>query len=186
MNQERELGNPLVEPQEPLVPPSNQPVLPGSRLDTQGVETALRIYEAVRAMREDVLDSLPIRELLNSADHTNNPPTFADWYQLGRDVVSLERAIERIVQQAHVSRDEPWALLQLALTIRTRWLAWRREDAHCAWRKQFPQEDTEANVVKGKTLEEVWSDFGLPNLQAEWNDIIERLRWLTAHTKATQ
>lgn len=186
LNQIREPRKPLVEQDKQVVPFSNQQVTLGSRLDVQGVETALRIYEPVRTLREDLRDSLPIRRLSDPVAHANGWPAYDDWFSLGRDVARLELATERILQQAHVSRDEPWALHQLAISIRDRWLVWRREEAYRTWTKRSSQHNGEPYESKGVTLEEVAADFGIPELESEWNNIIERLCWLTAHTKATQ
>lgn len=185
LNQVRAPQEPLVEPDGPLVPFSKQQVTLGSRLDIQGAETALRIYEPVRALREDLRDSLSIRRLSDPVARANGWPTYDDWHNLGRDVVRLELAIERILQQAHVSRDEPWTLHQLAILIRDRWLSWRREEAYRTWKQHAARRDGGEQEPTIKDLDEVYLDFGIQNLEAAWTNVIERLRWLTAHTKAT-
>ena len=125
-NQLREPQEPVVEPDEPLVHASNQQIALGSRLNAEGVDVVLRIHEPLRALREDMRDSLVIRRSLDSYARAHNEPTYEDWFNLGRDIVRLEMAIERILQQAHISRDEPWVLYQLAIKSRDQWVSWRR------------------------------------------------------------
>lgn len=185
LNQVHERQEPVVEPGKPLVPAPNQQSTPGSRLDTEGVEVVLRIHEPVRTLREQLRDSLPIRQLMDSVARSKKWPTYDDWFNLGRDIARLELATERILQRARVSRDEPWALHQRAITLRDRWVLWRREEARRAWDKRASQRDNEDDEPMGNDFDEILSDFGIPELEANWNQVIEGLRWLTAHTRAT-
>jgi len=181
--------NQVHEPPEPVVQPvvraPNQQIALGSRLDAEGVEVVLRIYEPLRALREQMRDSLPIRRLSDSIARANYWPTYDDWLSLGRDVVRLELATERIMRQAHVSRDAPWTLHQLAITVRDRWVSWRREEAYAAWKQRLSQRNSADREPTAHDLDEIHADFGLPKLEADWNRVIGGLRWLTAHTRAT-
>ncbi len=150
---------------------------PGSRLNAEAVEVVLRTYEIIRARREQLRDSLPIRRLSDPAARTNKWPTYEDWLNVGRDVARLELACERILQQSRVSRDEPWALYRVAITIRDRWVSWRKEEAYRCWQNQGQESQQD--------FEEVLVDFGVPDLEVDWSRIIDGLRWLTSHTRAT-
>lgn len=148
------------------------------------MQVVLRTYEPVRELREEVRESLPVRQVLDSIARSHKWPTYEDWLQLGRDTARIELSLERIRQQAQVSREEPWALHQLAISVRDRWLSWRRDEAYRAWCKAESQNSADSNSPPS-SLEAVYSEFGIDDLQAEWNTIIDGLRWLTAHTKAT-
>ncbi|TSA01619.1 MAG: hypothetical protein D4R81_05905 [Nitrospiraceae bacterium] len=111
---------------------------------------------------------------------------YEDWFDLGRDIVRLELASERILQQARVSRDEPWALYQLAIKSRDRWVLWRREEACRTCEQRSSQRASQDNEPTGNDLDEVLADFGISELEANWNRVIGGLRWLTAHTRATR
>lgn len=185
LNQQYEPDDSVVQPGTRLVRAPNQQITLGSRLNADAVEMVLRIYEPVRASREQLRDSLPIRLSLDSVARANNWPTYDDWFNLGRDVVHLELATEEILQRAFVSRDQPWALYQLAIQTRDRWVSWRREEAHRT-RKQRNTEKADVDERStGNELEDILTDFGIPELEANWNRVIEGLRWLTSHTKAT-
>ena len=182
LNQFSDPHDPVVEPGIPVVGALKQQITLGTRLDVKGVEVVLRIYEAVHARRERLRDSLPIRLVSNSPARA---PTYDDWYSLGRNLVRLELACERILQQAFVSRDEPWALYQLAIQTRDRWVLWRREEAQGAW-KQRCVERVDADKPQTRIdFEDICADFGIPELEDDWNRVIEGLRWLIAHTRAT-
>ena len=185
LNQIRESQEPVVEPGKPLVRAPNQQITLGSRLDAQGVEVVLHIHEPLRALREQLRDSLPIRRSSDSYDRAHNWPTYEDWYSLARDVARLELQCERILQQARVSRDEPWTLHQLAITVRDRWVSWRREEAYRVWKQRSSQKHGGDDEPKGNDLDEVLTDYGIPELEADWNRVIGGLRWLTAHTRPT-
>lgn len=185
LNQIVEPQAPVVEPGQPLVHVPNQQITLGSRLNAEGVDVVLRIHEPVRALREQLRDSLPIRRLFDPVACANKWPTYDDWYSMGRQVARLELAIERIMQQAHVSRDEPWTLHQLAITVRDQWVSWRREEAYRTWEQRSSQRASQDNEPTGNDLNAVLTDFGIPGLEADWNRVIEGLRWLTAHTRAT-
>ena len=186
LNQGTEPGKPLVEPAKPLVRAPNQQIITlGSRLEIEGCQVVIRIHEPVRALRERLCESLPIRKALDPVARSNKWPTYENWYDLGRDVARIELATERILQQARVSRDEPWALHQLAITIRNRWVSWRREEAYRAWKQRSPHRDGEDNEPVQDDLGEILGEFGIAELEADWSRIIDGLRWLTAHTKAT-
>lgn len=185
LNQGREPQEQVVEPGKPAVRVPNQQITLGSRLEIEGCQVVIRIHEPVRALREQLRDSLPIRQSLDSVARSNKWPTHENWYDLGRDVARIELATERILQQARVSRDEPWALHQLAITIRNRWVSWRREEAYRTWKQRSPHRDGEDNEPVKDDLEEILGEFGIAELEADWSRIIDGLRWLTAHTKAT-
>jgi len=185
LNQVAEPGEPLFGPGTPVVHVSNQQITLGSRLEIEGSERVIRIHEPVRALREQLCESLPIRQLMDPLARSNKWPTYDDWFNLARDVARIELATERILQQARVSRDEPWALHQLAITARSRWLSWRREEACRAWKKRAPQRDGQDDEPTRNDLDDILTDFGVPELEANWNQVIEGLRWLTAHTRAT-
>ena len=185
LNQGTEPGTPLVEPAKPLVHASNQQITLGSRLEIEGCQVVIRIHEPVRALRERLCESLPIREVMDGFARSKKWPTYEDWYSLARDVARIELATERMLQQARVSRDEPWTLHQLAITVRNRWVSWRREEAYRTWEKQSPQRSDGESELPEHDLDEFLTDFGIPELEAHWNHVIEGLRWLTAHTKAT-
>ena len=187
LNQVREPAfNQVDEPQDhPVVHGQNQQIGLGSRLDAEGVEVVLRIHESVRDRREHLRDSLPIRRLSDPIARANHWPTFEGWYALGRDVAALELACERILQAARVSRDQPWALHQLAISIRDRWVTWRREEAYRTWKHRASHRGGAEEEPKGNDLDEVLADFGVPELEHDWNRVIGELRWLTAHTRPT-
>jgi hypothetical protein len=104
---------------------------------------------------------------------------------LGREVARIELALERILQQARVSRDEPWVLHQQAITLRDRWVSWRREEACRAWEQRSSEMDAGNDEPVGEDLKDVFADFGIPELADHWNRVIEGLKWLTVHTRAT-
>ena len=185
LNQVREPQEQVVEPAQPVVRAPNQQITLGSRLVAEGVEVVLRIHEPVRALREQLVDTLPIRRLMDSLAHANKWPTYEDWYSLARDVAHIELAAERILQQARVSRDEPWTLHQLAITTKNQWLSWRRAEAYRAWKDRSQQKNKADSEPIGHDLDDILTDFGIPELEADWNYVIDGLRWLTAHTKAT-
>ncbi|MCM3905949.1 MAG: hypothetical protein ND866_30060 [Pyrinomonadaceae bacterium] len=184
-NQVREPLEPVVEPGTRVVGVPNQQITLGSRLDAEGVNVVLRVHEPVRARREQLRDSLPIRRLSDPIARANQWPTYEDWYGLSRDVARLELACERILQQARVSRDEPWGLHQLAITIRNRWVSWRREEAYRTWKQRASQRERDEELT-GNDLEDVLTDFGVPELEHDWNRVIRGLRWVTAHTRPTR
>jgi hypothetical protein len=155
------------------------------RLGRMAAGVVLRIHDYARVLREQLRDSLPIRRSSDPYDRAHNWPTYEDWFNLGRQIVRLELATERIMQQAHVSRDEPWALHQLAITVRDQWVSWRREEAYRTWKQGSSQRSGADEEPRGNDLDEVLIDFGLPELEADWNRVIGGLRWLTAHTRAT-
>ncbi|MDN5941574.1 MAG: hypothetical protein L0H94_06810 [Nitrospira sp.] len=184
LNQVDEPLEPVVEPGTPVVRGENQQITLGSRLEAAGVDVVLRTYEIVRARREHLRDSLPIRRLSDAVARANKEASFEDWFNLARDIARLELACERILQQARVSRDEPWALHQLAISIRDRWISWRRQEAYVAWKQRASQRDRDDEPTRND-LEDLQEDFGLPELENDWNRVIEGLRWLTAHTRPT-
>ena len=185
VNRLREPQEPVVERGPPVVHVSNQQITLGSRLEIEGCQVVIRIHKPVRALREQLRESLPIRQSLDSVARSNKWPTYENWYDLGRDVARIELATERILQQARVSRDEPWALHQLAITIRNRWVSWRREEGYRTWKQRSPHRDGEDNKPVKDDLGEILGEFGIAELEADWSRIIHGLRWLTAHTKAT-
>lgn len=185
LNQIAEPQKPLVEPGKPVVRAPNQQITLGSQLTVDGVERVLRALVPARSLREQMRDSLLIRLSMDSYARAHNWPTYEDWFSLGRQVARLELAIERIMQQAYVSRDEPWTLHQLAITVRDQWVSWRREEAYRAWTQRAPHKDGQNNEPTENDLDEVLTDFGIPQLEADWNRVIGGLRWLTAHTRAT-
>jgi hypothetical protein len=185
VNQINEPRKPVVEPGQSMVGGQNQQITLGSRLNADGVEMVLRIYEPLRTLREQIRDSLPIRESFDAVARTNKWPRFDDWFDLGRDVVHLELATEHILQRAFVSRDEPWALYQLAIQTRDRWLFWRLQEAISAWRQRCSESEGADKQPPVNDFEDICSDFGIPELERNWKRVIEGLRWLTAHTRAT-
>ena len=130
---------PMVEPGKSLVRASNQQISLGTRLDVTAAEVVIGIHEPVRTFREQLRDALLIRRLSDSAARAHKYPTYGDWYDMAMDVARLELATERILQQARVSRDEPWVLHQLAITVRDRWVLWRREEAVRYWKQRASQ-----------------------------------------------
>jgi hypothetical protein len=185
LNQRGEPQEPVVEPGKPVVRASNQQIILGSRLDAEGVEVVLHIHEPLRALREQLRDSLPIRRSSDSYDRAHNWPSYEEWYSLARDVARLELQCERILQQARVSRDEPWVLHQLAISVRDQWVSWRREEAYRTWQQRSSQRAGRDDEPKENYLDEVLTDFGIPALESDWNRVIGGLRWLTAHTRPT-
>lgn len=185
LNQAHEPQEPVVKPGQPLVHAPNQQITLGSRLNVEGVDVVLRLHEQLRALLDQLRDSLPIRRLSDSYDRAHNWPTYEDWFNLGRNIVRLKMAIERVIQQAFVSRDEPWTLHELAITVRDQWVSWRREEAYHAWNQRASQRHDEDDEPRGNDLDEVLTDYGIPELEADWNRVIGGLRWLTAHTRAT-
>ena len=185
LNQVREPRQPVVEPGQPVVRASNQQITLGSRLEVEGSEMVIRIHEDVRALRERLVNSLPIRRLMDPVARSNKWPTYDDWYALARDVAHIELATERILQQARLSRDEPWTLHQLAISVRDRWVSWRRAEGYQTWKQRSAQRNGQDDEPTGHDLEDILADFGIPPLEADWSRIIDGLRWLTAHTKAT-
>jgi hypothetical protein len=184
LNQVREPQEPVVEPDKPVSRAPNQQITLGSLLNVEAVEKVLGIYDPARCLREQLRDSLPIREMLDAVARANKWPTYDDWLDLARDVARLELAAERILQQARVSRDEPWTLHQLAITVRDRWVSWRRDEAYRAWEKQHAsKKDGEHNEPTGDDMADVLESFGIPELESTWNRVIDGLRWLTAHTR---
>jgi hypothetical protein len=168
-----------------VVPSPNQQIVLGSRLNVEGVDVVLRLHEQLRALLDQLRDSLPIRRSSDSYDRAHNCPTYEDWFELGRNIVRLKMAIERVIQQGHVSRHEPWTLHQLAITVRDQWVSWRREEAYLVWKQRSPRKDGADEEPTGNELEDILIDFGIPELEADWNRVIGGLRWLTAHTRAT-
>lgn len=187
---EQVVPNRLREPQEPVVEPvvraPNQQISLGSRLNVEGVNVMLLVHEQLRALLDQLRESLPIRRLSDSNyDRERSWPTYQDWFELGRNVVRLKMAIERVIQQGHVSRHEPWILYQLAIKCRDQSVSWRRDEAVHTWKQRASEKQGEGNEPKVSDLEEVLLDFGVPQLEAEWDNVIRGLRWLTAHTRAT-
>ena len=166
VNQVHEPQEPVVEPGYPAVRAPNQQLTIGSRLEVEGSERVIRIHEPVRALREQLVESLPIRQLMDAVARSQKWPTFDDWYALGRDVAHIELATERMLQQTRVSRDEPWTLHQLAITIRNRWVSWRREEAVRTWKKRPTQNDGRDEGPTGDDLADILTDFGIPELEA--------------------
>ncbi len=156
----------------PIVPPQ------GSRLDHEAVEIVLRANEALRSLRQDLVESLPIRQLFNPVAVQKGQPSYAEWYDLAQDLVSIEQTLDRIVTQARVSREDPWTLYKLALAVRDRWVSWRRAEARSYWQRE--------GEALGKTLDDVLDEFGVPDLEQRLTRVIEGLRWLTSHTRATR
>lgn len=188
-NQVRQPKKLLVEPVGELDEPrvrADQQVTLGSRLEALAVEVVLHIYESVRALREKLGDSLPIREWMDSVGWTKGKPNYDDWLSLGKDVVRIELATERILQQARISRDEPWALYQLAISVKDRWILWRRNEAHEKFVKDAVGNNDENQEMMANEEEKIMREFGIPHLESDWNNVIEKLRWLTAHTRATR
>jgi len=185
LNRIGEPQEPVVKPGQPVVRASNQQITLGGRLEVVAAGMVLRIHEHARVLREQLRDSLPIRRLSDPIARAHNWPTYEDWFDLGRDIVRLELASERILQQARVSRDEPWALYQLAIKSRDRWVSWRREEAYRTWKHGSSQRASQDNEPTDNDLNAVLTDFGIPELEADWNRVIGGLRWLTAHTRAT-
>lgn len=184
-NQSREPEDPVVEPAEPLDRHSNQQVTCGSRLSIEGVEKVLRVHDPVRALLKQLCDTLIIRQVFDAEARANKRPTYENWLNLARDVARLELAIERILQQASVTRDETWTLYQLAMKTRDQWVLWRCEEAHSTWEYRADQNEVGVRESFGNDLDDVLIDFGISQLEANWNIVIEGLRWLTAHTRAT-
>ena len=187
-NQTREPQEPVVEPGKTVVHVPNQQITvpePGSRLNADAVDMVLCLHEELQALRLDLVHTLPIRRLMATGPQPEGSPDYQDWYELARDVVHLEQATDRIVTQARVTRDDPWTLHKLALSARQRWVSWRREEAYRTWKQRASQRHGEDHEPTGNDLDEVLTDFGVPDLEASWTQVIERFRWLTSHTKAT-
>ena len=168
-----EPGSELVEPgkkssDEEVVRAAAEQVILGSRLDQRAVETVLRLVEEAQMQLDSIDEGLPIERLRDPVSRERKWPTFDDWYALRKDVQHLTSSLEHIVTQAYVSRDQAWKLYQLALTIRKRWVSWRRAEAQRFWEKQ-PDECPE--------LEDVYEVFGIWELEASWSRIIDGLRW---------
>jgi hypothetical protein len=185
LNQVDEPREPVVEPGKPMVSVTNQQITLGSRLNVEGVDVVLRLHEQLRALLDQLRDSLPIRRSSDSYDRAHNCPTYEDWFELGRNIVRLKMAIERVIQHAHVSRDQPWTLYQLAISVRDQWVSWRREEAVRTWKQRSSQKHGEDDEPRENDLDDVLADFGVPQLEADWNRVIAGLRWLTTHTRAT-
>lgn len=162
----------MVEPGKSLVRASNQQISLGTRLDVTAAEVVIGIHEPVRTFREQLRDALLIRRLSDSAARAHKYPTYGDWYDMAMDVARLELATERILQQARVSRDEPWVLHQLAITVRDRWVLWRREEAVRYWKQRASQKERVDDDPTGNDLDELLLDFGIPKLEAGWNLVI--------------
>ena len=175
----------VVEPVKPVALASNQQILLGTRLDAKGVEVVLRTYEPLQILHNQIRDALPIRQSLDGIARANKWPTYGDWFDLGRNVVRLKLATEHILQRAYVSRDEPWNLYQLAIKTRDQWVVWRREEAHGAWKQRCSERGGADKQPTRDNFEDILADFGIPELEANWNNVIGGLRWLTSHTKAT-
>ena len=62
----------------------------------------------------------------------------------------------------------------------------RREEAYGAWKQRSLQRGGADEEPTGNDLEDLLADFGIPELESDWNRVIEGLRWLTAHTRPTQ
>src|SRR5262249_292147 len=125
----------------------------------------------------DLLKDLHIEKMRDSVARERKWHTYDEWYDLENDVLRLKLSLEKIVKKARVSRDELWELYQLALSIQKRWVKWRREEAQRCWGKQSEE--------SRQDFEEVLIAFGIPELEESWSRIIEGLRWLTSHTRAT-
>ena len=187
-NQIGEPQKPVVQPGKPVVRAPNQQVTvpePGSRLNADAVDIVLCLHEELQAQRLDLVHELPIRRLMATGPQPEGSPDYEDWYELAKDVVHLEQATDRIVTQARITRDDPWELHKLALTIRERWVSWRRAEVYTAWKQRSPRKDGAEEQPTRNELEDIRTDFGIPELEASWNHVIERFRWLTSHTKAT-
>ena len=186
VNQVDEPQEPVVEPGKSLVGAPNQQITLGSRLNVEGVDVVLRLHEQLRALLDQLRESLPIRRLSDSNyDREHNMPTYENWFELGRNIVRLKMAIERVIQQANISRDAPWNLHQLAITVRDQWVSWRREEAYRTWKQRSSRRGGADEEPTGNALEDILADFGVPELENDWNRVIGGLRWLTAHTRAT-
>jgi hypothetical protein len=164
---------------------SNQQIELGSRLTVEGVDVLLRLHERLRSLLDQLRESLPIRRCDDAYARAHNLPTHDQWFDLGRNIVRLKMAIERIVQLAHVSRDQPFILHQLGIKSRDQWVSWRREEAYQAWKQRSSEKYGEDDEPRGDDLEDVLEEFGIPELQNNWNQVVAGLRWLTSHTKAT-
>jgi hypothetical protein len=173
-----ELVKPGSEPgSEEVVPRVAEQVIMGSRLDRHAVEVTIQTHERIDTHLNDIRSQLEIEKLRDPISRQHKWPTHDDWYTLAKDVCRLKLSVEKIITQARVSRDEPWELYQLALSIRERWVRWRREEAHRTWEEQSEESK--------KEFDDVLLDFGVPELEESWSRIIAGLRWLTSHTKAT-
>jgi hypothetical protein len=180
-----QIREPVVQPGKTVVPSPNQQIVLGSRLNVEGVDVVLRLHEQLGALLDQLRESLPIRRASDSYARSANWPTYEDWFNLGRNIVRLKMAIERVIQQGHVSRHEPWTLHQLAISVRDQWVSWRREEAYLVWKQRASQKHGQDDEPTGNDLEDILADFGIPELEADWDRLIGRLRWLTAHTRAT-
>ncbi len=157
----------------------------GSRLKEEEVETVLCLYEELRVQRQKIIESLPIRRLLATAQQWDSSPSYEDWYGLAKEILHLEQGTDCIVTQARISRDEPWTLHKLALSIRERWVFWRREEALRMYESEQKAAKRAGKHLKPDRLDEIIADFRVLELEASWGRIIDGLRWLTIHTKAT-
>ena len=184
-NQVYQPDHSVVQPGTRVVRAQNQQITLGGRLNAEAVEMVLRIYEPLRTLREQIRDSLPIRQSFDAIARANKWPSFDDWLAVGKDVVHLELATEEILQRAFVSRDQPWNLFLLAIRTRDRWISWRREEAHRAWKQQCREKAGADKHPQVNDFEDIRTDFGIPELERTWNRVIQVLRWLTAHTRAT-
>ena len=156
----------------------------GSRLKEDEVETVLCLHEALRGQRQRLVDTLPIRRLMATVRQWEGSPSYEDWYELAKEVLHLELATDRIVTRARVSRDEPWSLHKLALSVRERWLSWRREEASRMYEQELKAAERARTKLEPDRLDEILADFKVPELEASWSRILDWLRWLTTHTKA--
>jgi hypothetical protein len=134
---------------------------------------------------EQLVESLHVRLLFDSVARQNGWPTYEDWYGVARQVAQLKLAIDRILQQAHVSRDEPYTLYQLAIKLRNTWVSWRREEAYQTYEKDKADADRAKKELPADHLSETLQNFGVAELGESWNEVISGLRWLTANTKST-
>jgi hypothetical protein len=171
-------GSELVEPgKSDEVVRAAERVMLGSRLGQRGVEVIMQLIEGIDIQLTDLAEQLDIRKVMDSVARERKWTTYDKWERLTLDVYQLKSSLEEIVRQAYVSRDEPLELYQLAISIKKRWVYWRREEAYRSWQKQPEEAQQDFDVV----LEH----FGVPELEASWSRIIDGLRWLTSHTKAT-
>jgi hypothetical protein len=76
-------------------------------------------------------------------------------------------------------------LHQLAITVRDQWVSWRREEAYRTWKQLSSRRGGADEELTGNALEDILADFGVPELESDWNRVIGGLRWLTAHTRPT-
>jgi len=110
------------------------------------------------------------------------------------------------IEPAHVPMNSYWDVRELSVYLHVKpstlyaWagqrripclkihglLRFRREEAYRAWKKRSSQRGGADDEPTGDDLEDILADFGIPELERDWNRVIEGLRWLTAHTRPTQ